>query len=83
MYDEFLFRLKARLIESENVDQVAYEILQFVDDISQYLKGGDDYRTLQLILVFKILFRSFVIRDWFNSNIICNKYQNQNIVIAQ
>jgi len=63
VYDKFLFWLKARLIESENADQVAHKILQFVNNISQYLKGGNDYRTLQPILGFKMLFCGFVIRD--------------------
>ena len=43
---EFLFRLKARLIELEDADQVAHEIMTFISDISQYSKGGDEYRTL-------------------------------------
>ena len=46
VHDKFLFRLKERLIESEDTDLVAYEILQFMEDIMQYLKGENNFRML-------------------------------------
>ena len=83
IHEEFLFWLWERLIKLEEADKVPHKSMQFVEDVKCYLWGEDNFKILQPILGFKIMFREFVIKDWFDSDENYNKFYNQNMIIAQ
>jgi len=72
--DEFLDKLKIKLLELEDADDVAHEVIQIISDIKVYLEGRGSFVTNQQKIGFKQLFHGFIIKDWFDEDEHCERY---------
>ena len=68
MRDNFKKELGVKLSNIENArkDEIKWE--WFVDNIIEYLNGGEKFRTTLWLLGFKELFQGYVVKDWFGHN---------------
>ena len=76
-------KLKEELLKVKSTEKIIHEIIQMINNIEQYLLGNNYFITKQKEISFKKLFRGFVVRDWFDNDMECNKYYLQNEVIVR
>lgn len=67
----------------EKDDAIQNDSLIFADDIRDYLNGVESVPGSQNVIGFKMLFRGYVVRDWFGGNVEETKYEKMNKVIVQ
>ena len=59
------------------------EVMQMINNIRKYLIDRNDYETNQWYIGFKVLFRSYVIKNWQEANFNITKYVKLNKILIK
>ena len=54
-----------------------------IDDIEKYLTNREDYCTMQQVIGYNVIFRGFIVNDWFGKNVNDHKCGKCNKVITK
>ena len=68
---------------NEKNQSIHNDAFQFVEDIFLYMNGSNDVPGSQNVIGFKMLFRGYVVKDWFGGNSEETKYHNTNRMIVK
>ena len=81
--DKWLHTIKKQLQRKINNQVILNDAFRFVDDIYCYLNGSTNVPGSQNIIGFNLLFRGFVVKDWFGANSDETKYHQSNKIIIK
>ena len=78
---DFIIRLHNKLIKNATNKEQENDILAMITSIIQVLKNRSQFRTMQQELGVEMIFRGYIVENWFRS-IPTNKYKIFNKIIV-
>ena len=58
--------MKSELTKIENSEHTRWKSM--IDNIKKYLKNSKEFCTMQQVMEHNVIFRRFIVRDWFSKN---------------
>ena len=73
--------MKNEVEKIENPEQIQWKLM--IDDVEKYMTNREDYCTMQQVLGHDMIFRGFIVKDWFGKNVNAHKYGKHNKAITK
>ena len=73
--------MRSELTKLENSRSIRQRTM--TNDIERFLKDNDEYSAMQQVIGYNMLFRGFIVLDWFRKNKDERKYKNYNRTIIK